>query len=193
VLFRAHLYDGIRSGAVTVAFRRWKRPTVSAGGTLQSPVGVLRIDELVVIDPGDVHLVDARAAGFDSVEAVLASVPPDADRALYRIRFHLAGDDPRLELRARTALTDDERVQLDAQLDRWDRASADGPWTRALLGHLAQHPGVRSAELAAGLEVDQQVLKRLVRQLKALGLTESLGVGYRLAPRGRAYCDPSTT
>lgn len=192
MLFRAHLYDGIRSGAVTVAFRRWKRPTVSEGGTLQSPVGVLRIDELVVIEPDDVHLADARAAGFDSIEAVLASLPPDADRPLYRIRFHVAGDDPRLELRARTALTDDERAQLDAQLDRWDRASADGPWTRALLDHIARYPGVRSADLAVGLEVDQRVLKRRVRQLKGLGLTESLGVGYRLAPRGRAYSDPST-
>jgi hypothetical protein len=28
-----------------------------------------------------------------------------------------------------------------------------------------------------------------VRKLKALGLTESLEVGYRLSPRGRAYLD----
>jgi hypothetical protein len=28
--------------------------------------------------------------------------------------------------------------------------------------------------------------KRLVRKLKELGLTESLTVGYRLSPRGRA-------
>ena len=30
-----------------------------------------------------------------------------------------------------------------------------------------------------------------VRKLKALGLTESLEVGYRLSPRGRAYPDGS--
>jgi hypothetical protein len=29
--------------------------------------------------------------------------------------------------------------------------------------------------------------KRDVRKLKELGLTESLEVGYRLSPRGRAY------
>jgi hypothetical protein len=28
-----------------------------------------------------------------------------------------------------------------------------------------------------------------VRKLKALGLTESLEVGYRLSPRGRAYLE----
>ena len=28
-----------------------------------------------------------------------------------------------------------------------------------------------------------------VRKLKALGLTESLEVGYRLSPRGRAFLD----
>ena len=31
------------------------------------------------------------------------------------------------------------------------------------------------------------MFKRDVRKLKELGLTESLPVGYRLSPRGRAY------
>ena len=30
-----------------------------------------------------------------------------------------------------------------------------------------------------------------MRKLKALGLTESLEVGYRLSPRGRAFLDES--
>ena len=35
--------------------------------------------------------------------------------------------------------------------------------------------------------LDTQPFKRDVRKLKALGLTESLEVGYRLSPRGRAW------
>jgi hypothetical protein len=187
MLFRSHLYDDIRTGSVTVAFRRWQRPTVSEGGTLQSPVGVLRIDELAVIEVDDITLVDARAAGFDSVDAVVASLPDGVGRRLYRIRFHLVGDDPRVELRARSELGDTDRAKIDVRLDRWDAASSTGPWTQQLLEHIERHPGERSADLAARLGLDQAVLKRRVRQLKGLGLTESLGTGYRLAPRGSAY------
>ena len=42
-----------------------------------------------------------------------------------------------------------------------------------------------SHALAASVGVETVLLKRRVRALKALGLTESLDVGYRLSPRGR--------
>jgi hypothetical protein len=190
VLIRAHLYDDIVSGAITVAFRRWKRPTVSENGTLRTPIGVLHIDELVAIEPDDITPAHARAAGFETPDAVLASLAADPGRQLYRIRFHLAGDDPRIELREAAELTNADRARIDDQLDRWDRASTTGPWTRHLLDLIEQHPGERSADLARRLDLDQHVLKRRVRQLKNLGLTESLDTGYRLAPRGAAYSHP---
>lgn len=187
MLFPADLHDAIRSGDVTVAFRRWRRPTVSEGGTLRSPVGVLRIDELTTTSPDDITLDDARAAGHRSTDGVLASLRPGDDRTLYRIRFHRIADDPRIELRRRADLTDRERTEITEQLDRWDRASRTGRWTRQLLGAIAEHPAIRSADLADRLDIDQPRLKRRVRQLKDLGLTESLGTGYRLSPRGHAY------
>jgi len=190
VLFRAHLYDDIRSGEVTVAFRRWKRPTVSENGALHTPAGVLHIDELVAIEPDDITPADARAAGFETPDLALASLAADPGRQLYRIRFHLVGDDPRIELREAAELTDADRARIDDQLDRWDRASSAGPWTRHLLDLIEQHPGERSADLAGRLDLDQHVLKRRVRQLKNLGLTESLDTGYRLAPRGPGYSNP---
>lgn len=48
-------------------------------------------------------------------------------------------------------------------------------------------PGRRAADLAEEAGVDKAWFKQNVRKLKALGLTESLEVGYRLSPRGRAY------
>jgi hypothetical protein len=42
--FRKKFLDGIRNGSVTLAFRRWKRPTVQDGGTLLTPVGELAIE-----------------------------------------------------------------------------------------------------------------------------------------------------
>src|SRR3954454_21158702 len=99
MLFEKRFWAGLADGSVTVAVRRWKRPTVKAGGTLQSPGGLLAIDSVEPIALSDVSEADAAAAGFDSREGLLGALRPDGD--LYRIRFHRAGDDPRVELRNR--------------------------------------------------------------------------------------------
>jgi hypothetical protein len=99
----------------------------------------------------------------------------------------LDGPDPRLALRERAELSDDERVALDERLDRWDAARADGPWTRKILRLIAAHPGVRAPDLAASLGRETLAFKRDVRKLKELGLTVSRSVGYEISPRGRAY------
>jgi hypothetical protein len=60
-------------------------------------------------------------------------------------------------------------------------------WTRRLLELIADRPETLAAELAASVGMEKLPFKRDVRKLKELGLTESLLVGYRLSPRGRAY------
>jgi len=176
----------IAAGEITVAFRWWRRPTVKAGGTLITQAGQLAIDEVTVIEPGEITDIDARAAGFGSAGAALDDLGAPSDRRLHRVRFRLLGDDPRVALRAQGSLTTAERATLDSRLDRWDDASPSGPWTRAILDVIADHPGVVSTDLAPLVGLDRPTFKRRVRQLKSLGLTESLEVGYRLSPRGRA-------
>ena len=73
-----------------------------------------------------------------------------------------------------------------ARLDRLDRASRNGAWTREVLALIEANPARRAPDLAAELGRETQSFKRDVRKLKELGLTESLEVGYRLAPRGVA-------
>jgi hypothetical protein len=46
---------------------------------------------------------------------------------------------------------------------------------------------VRAPDLAAREGLDVPRFKRRVRQLKGLGLTISLPVGYRISPRGKAF------
>ena len=191
MLFPAEHYDGLRTGAITVAFRSWKRPTVAAGGTLQSPGGLLGIDEVTPIDPDEVTDDDALAAGLGSAADVFAWIDAarlsdTEDRRLHRIRFHRIGDDPRVALRAAAEIEPTERAALDARLARWDRGT-DGPWTAAILDSIAASPGVVSTVLADQVGMDRATFKRRVRQLKELGFTESLEVGYRLSPRGETY------
>lgn len=190
VLIPARVHDGIRSGSITVAFRAWKRPSVVAGGTLLSPAGLLGIDEVTPIALDDVTDRDARSSGAGAASEVRAELERGLARGdgrrCYRIRFHRIGDDPRIALRRSADLSDEEWAAIDARLARWDRAAGEGPWTRRLLEVIERHPGIVSTELAAEVSMDRPDFKRRVRQLKGLGLTESLDVGYRLSPRGAA-------
>jgi hypothetical protein len=177
--------DAIGRGEVSVGFRRWKRPTVRQGGTLTTAVGVLSIDALDVIQPADITPADARAAGHASPDDVLAAIG-DRPGQLYRVRFHVAGPDPRLALREQAALDDEDVAVLTRRLGRLD-ARPSGPWTRRVLELIAERPGVRAGDLADSLGMERLAFKADVRKLKALGLTESLQVGYRLSPRGHAW------
>ena len=185
MLFRQDVMRRIGEGEVTLAFRRWRRPTVKAGGTLRTRVGVLAIESVEVVDEDEVTDADARRSGAESREAVLRQGPQE--RPLYRIDFRLAGPDPRVELRERSDISPGERAEIDARLARLDAASRHGPWTRKVLGLIAERPGTRAPDLAASLGRETAPFKADVRKLKELGLTESLQIGYRLSPRGRAY------
>jgi biotin operon repressor len=68
-----------------------------------------------------------------------------------------------------------------------DAVSKRGPWTAAVLAEIAERPAVSSVYLAETLDWERFDFKLHVRRLKALGLTISLDVGYRLSPRGAAY------
>jgi hypothetical protein len=183
VLIPADTWAAIERGEVSLAFRRWRRPTVKTGGTLRRGTGVLAIDEVAPVTEGDITEADARASGAASREALLAFLRSRPAGDLYRIRLRYVGPDP---LRARDELSDEERARVTARLDRLDRASTVGPWTRASLRIIERSPAVRAGDLAAQLGFERLPWKANVRKLKELGLTESLQVGYRLSPRGRA-------
>lgn len=178
---RVH-WDGVADGSITLAFRRMKRPTVRAGGTLRTAVGVLAIDSVDPIEPDDITDAEARRAGHPDRESALQRLRPDG--TLYRIAFHVQGPDPRIALRERADVDDEELAEIRMRLDRYDRASAFGPWTRQTLSMIRDRPAVRAPDLAASVGRETLPFKRDVRKLKELGLTESLEVGYRLSPRG---------
>ena len=184
MLFRHEVLRGIAEGRVTLAFRRWRRAPPADGSSLRSPVGVLCLDRVIVVDEGDITLEDVRRTGM-SLDELRASIAGEG--TLLRIELRLAGDDPRIALRERLP----EHAELEAiavKLARIDAASAR-PWTTRYLQLIAGQPGIVSRVLARQVEEDVPPFKRRVRQLKELGLTESLEVGYRLSPRGRAVLE----
>ncbi len=188
MLIRRAVLEAIRASRVTLAFRRWRRPTLRAGGTLKTAVGVLRITALDTVEPETITEADAMAAGYPNRAALLADL--DRPGTLWRIALHWAGEDPRHALAA-AAPDAAEATALRRRLDAMDTRSGDAPWTRTILDLVAAHPGAPAADLAARAGQPREAFKRRMRRLKALGLTESLGAGYRPSPRGEAVLEAS--
>ena len=184
MLFKKPFWEGLRSGTITLAFRRWKKPTVKAGGTLRSPVGTLHIESVRTVPLSSLNVEQAKRAGFDTLAALKAELAKH-EGALHRIELRFQGEDDRPALRQDTGAEALEDIAT--RLGRIDERSARGPWTTRFLELIRDHPGTRAPDLAAQEDLETVVFKRDVRKLKALGLTESLKVGYRLSPRGLAY------
>jgi hypothetical protein len=68
LLFRQDILQGIAEGRVTLAFRRWRRAPPADGSSLRSPVGVLRLNRVTVIDEGDITPEDVRRTGMSVAE-----------------------------------------------------------------------------------------------------------------------------
>lgn len=185
MLFRNRVLDGIKAGRITLAFRYWTKPTVRAGGTLRTPIGVLAIESVEATLPDDISGEDARRAGFDSREALLADLRKGRDGTLYRIGFHVAAQDPREALRRNDRLDADDLAGLLDQLAALDKNSRSGPWTIEALRLIGERDGRSAGEIVERLGIKKPMVKRKIRQLKELGLTESLPRGYRLSDRGR--------
>jgi hypothetical protein len=188
MLFRPATLRGIADGTVTRAYRKWDRPRVRPGGRQRTPAGVVAFDAVEPVDRDSLTHGDALAAGLAGLDELLELVGRRPTGTIYRVDLHLAGPDPRVALREATP-SPDEVAQLVGRLERLDRTSRHGPWTARVLRAIADGPGVRAADLAAGFGRDRDPFKLDVRKLKELGLTESLRPGYRLSPRGQAVLD----
>lgn len=192
--FTKPYWAGIADGSVTVAFRRWAKPTVVAGRPYRTGGGRVEVISVDEISPDQISKADAKRAGFASIEELRTGLPDAPDRELYRVRFKLIDEpDPREELANDAALSVDDVADIDARLDRLDRASKAGAWTRPTLRLIEERPATRAPDLAESVGRETKAFKLDVRKLKNLGLTTSLKIGYQLSPRGNAYLNKTGT
>ena len=94
MLLKLELLEAIKAGKVDLVFRRWSRPSVKAGGTLKTKLGLMSIGAIDDMPPEDVTEADAKRAGFRDVadfrkwldtmkpghlfQRIEVSFPPDA-------------------------------------------------------------------------------------------------------------------
>ena len=217
MLLPARIAQGVRDGTITLAFRRWEQPRVKVGGTQLTSAGIVRFEAVdEVLGPDELTDDDARSAGSADAAALRKQLWPAKDATrnvipgprdlstrqtarrgpragkggdrVFRVRLSWIGEDPRVALRE-VVPSAAELAELTTTVARLDASRRTGPWTRQILEWIRDHPGVISTELATLLGRELQPMKADIRRLKALGLTESLRVGYRLSPRGVAYLE----
>jgi hypothetical protein len=191
LLFKKPFWDGLKSGAITITFRRWQRPHVRKGGRYRChPIGVLEVDAVELVTVADITPRDANRAGFGSRDELVAYLAElgdvTASTTVYRVELHHGGDGDRVELALSATLSTDDVEAIHGKLVRLDRVEA---WTAQTLAIIEQHPRIAASKLAAKLDRETRPFKIDVRKLKKLGLTQSFEVGYEIAPRGRAYLD----
>jgi hypothetical protein len=188
VMIRPTELRAIRDGEIDLAFRRWERPRVVVGTRMRTAIGLVEVTSLQQVQVDDLTEDDARRAGAPSLATLLSALEQKADRPAWRVGLRHAGEDPRAVLRQ--AVPDRTEVSaIVARLERLDRASSYGAWTRETLDLIDRNPERRAPDLAMKAGRETAEFKRDVRKLKELGLTESLAIGYRLSPRGEVVVD----
>ena len=187
MLIRIQTLKRIKSGEISLVFRRWRKPTVKTGGTLKTAVGVLAIKSVEKTTQRKITDADAKRAGYSGKSELLKEFA-GRQGDVYKIKLAYLGDDPRIELRNKNKLTDSEFAEIQKRLERMDSASRAGKWTAQMLNAIKQNPKLSASKLAAKTGFDKDWLKINVRKLKNLGLTISHHpTGYTLSPRGEAF------
>ena len=188
MLIPKSFWEPIRSGEVTLVFRRWSRPQVLAGRVYRTAAGRLAVSRVSVVTLDEITGIEAAKAGYADAAAVTATLRGGPEDPIYRIEFrHLDEPDPRAVLADDADLGAEEVAEIGRRLARLDGASRQGPWTLATLELIEAHPQRRAPDLAEMVGRETPPFKLDVRKLKNLGLTLSFRIGYRLSPRGEAY------
>jgi hypothetical protein len=182
MLFKQAILQSLADGKVTLAFRRWQRPTVKVGGRVRTAAGVVRIGGMEPVEVSAISEADAHAAGYSDLAVLRKELGPDDGRTVYRIGLDGVDPDTRTALRQQSDLSPEERDKLNTRFSRWEKSNP-GYFT-GILKSVAKSPAIPAAILAKAAGVEKLKFKQDMRKLKELGLTESLDVGYRLSPRG---------
>jgi hypothetical protein len=182
MIFKLQQLQGIKSGKITYAFRRWEKPNVKKGSTMKTAVGVIRVTDVQPINENAITKADATKAGYENVELLMNDIRKVSSGTIYKVKVQYQSEDPRLELREKTDLQDSEFQKLKAKLERLDKTR--GPWVLKVMKLIKRYPERRAGDLAEIMQMDKLDFKVNVRKLKNLGLTISHEIGYSLSPLG---------
>lgn len=185
MLFKQDHLLRIKAGEISLAFRKWNRPSVVKGTLLKTSIGQVEIQDVSRIEQVDIDQEQAILAGHASLTELLALLETVKEGSIYKIQLRYHSPDPRIALRENVDLTAEELQLLKKKLDRMDETGKYGAWVRRVMMTIDSNPNKRAQDLAEMLDVSKDWLKINIRKLKNLGLTISHEVGYTISPRGQ--------
>ena len=96
--FSPELRPAVIAGDVAVSVRLWQRPRVRAGGRYRVGPATIEVDLIELVPFSSISSEDVQRAGepdLDTLRQRAAHAGPITDDTLvYRIEFHLVGDEP---------------------------------------------------------------------------------------------------
>ena len=189
MLFKTKFSTLIKSKKLETAIRKWTRPTVKENGTLITAAGQLRITSVKKIKYNEITDREIIEAGYANRKELDRELDRKTAGEIYRIKFKLEGDDPRIKLREHEDLSDVELDTLRKKFQALDARSEIKGWPLRILEAIDKEPGVLAIQLAKKLGYEKMWFKLHVRKLKNLGLTISLERGYKISPRGKVFLE----
>lgn len=189
MLFKQAHLEGIRSGTIGLAFRKWKKPAVKSGSLVKTSVGLIQIVDITTVTLDSIRPAEARQAGFNSLKELQSMLSSVTEGDIYKITVRYHSEDPRISLREQAQLPPAAFETLRSKLQRLDQYSKQGEWTINTLMLIRDHPQLRAADLAAKSGHEKEWLKINIRKLKNLGLTVSHDTGYTLSPLGKVFLE----
>ena len=132
MLFKTKFSALIKAKKIETAIRKWTRPTVKENGTLITAAGQLRITSVKKINYNEITDKEIIEAGYANRKELDRSLDRKTDGEIYRIKFKLEGDDPRIKLREHEDLSD---VELDALRKKFQALDARSKIKGGLCGY----------------------------------------------------------
>jgi hypothetical protein len=93
MLIKLDVLEKIKSGEITLQFRRWRRRSVRSGGTLKTRVGYLQIGSITPISADEVTDADAARAGLGDRQGFLNWLETMKPGELDRIEVSYLGEE----------------------------------------------------------------------------------------------------
>ena len=184
MLIKQKQLDGILSGKISLAFRKWKNLSVKKDSLLKTSIGLVKIADITETELSQITDDDAEQAGYDNAKTLISELEKTVNGVIYKIQLSFHSPDPRIDLRQKSQITDVELEELTEKLINLDKFSKQGKWTTKVLKAIQENPKLPAIELAVKVNKEKEWLKTNVRKLKNLGLTISHEPGYTLSPLG---------
>lgn len=187
MLFKQKHLAAIKTGKISLAFRKWKILSVKPNEIFKTEIGRIKIGSIQIVQLEDITLEGAQKAGFSSDESLKKLLSEQKDGTIYEIEVSYLDDKKVVIGNDYGKLDHTEFLAIREELETLDKKSKVGKWTRKTLQLIAENPHMKAADLAKLARKEKEWLKLNVRKLKSLGLTESHEPGYSLTILGFQY------